>query len=138
MESPVSGVSYEPEYPLLTDRVQSTFIDMVLIIILMFAFASILDRFDNVPTWVRVVLFVGLWAVYEPLCTTLGFTVGNYIKQIRVRRVSDTTKRINLFQALIRYLLKFLLGWISFLTMHSNKERRAIHDFAAGSVMIKK
>ena len=46
------------------------------------------------------------------------------------------TKKINILQALIRYILKVGLGWISFLTIHSNKERRAIHDFAAGSVMI--
>jgi uncharacterized RDD family membrane protein YckC len=43
-----------------------------------------------------------------------------------------------MLQAFFRYVLKISLGWISFLTMHSNSQRRAIHDFAAGSVMIKK
>ncbi len=137
MESNILSENIQTEYPLLGDRVQSTFIDTLLIITLMFVFAGILDKFESVPDWVRIVLFIGLWVVYEPLCTTLGFTVGNYIKNIRVRQVSDTAKRINIFQALIRYLLKVLLGWISFLTIHSNKERRAIHDFAVGSVMIK-
>ena len=137
MESKILDTNIPTEYPLLGDRVQSTFIDTILIIILMFVFAAILDKFENVPDWVRMVLFIGLWVVYEPLCTTFGFTVGNYIKNIRVRQVSDSTKRINIFQALIRYALKILLGWISFLTIHSNNERRAIHDFAVGSVMIK-
>lgn len=127
----------EEKYPLLGDRIQSTFIDMFLIIIMMFVFSGILDKFDNVPDWVRIVLFVGLFIAYEPLCTTLGFTVGNYIKGIRVRRFSDTTKRINIFQAIIRYIIKVLLGWISFLTINSNPKRRAIHDMAAASVMIK-
>jgi hypothetical protein len=137
MDSKILDTNIPTEYPLLGDRVQSTFIDTILIIILMFVFAAILDKFENVPDWVRMVLFIGVWGVYEPLCTTLGFTVGNYIKNIRVRQVSDSTKRINIFQALIRYALKILLGWISFLTIHSNNERRAIHDFAVGSVMIK-
>jgi uncharacterized RDD family membrane protein YckC len=125
------------EYPLLADRVQSTFIDTVLIIALMFAFAAILDKFEIVPDWVRIVLFFGLWLIYEPVCTSLGATLGNYIKKIRVRDVKSPEKRINIFQAIARYISKIALGWISFLTIHSNKERRAIHDFIAGSVMIK-
>ncbi|SRR5258706_13596284 len=138
MEPTVLETNEQPEYPLLGDRVQSTFIDTILMVTLMFVFASILDKYENVPDWVRIVLFVGLWAVYEPLCTTFGATPGNYIKKIRVRQFGASSKRINIFQALIRYILKILLGWVSFLTIHSNKERRAIHDFVAGSVMIKK
>jgi uncharacterized RDD family membrane protein YckC len=128
----------EIEYPTLSDRVQSTFIDTILIILLMFASASILERYENAPDWIRIVLFFGLWGVYEPVCTTLGFTIGNYVKGIRVRNVLNTGKRINILQALFRYLLKISLGWISFLTVHFNSERRAIHDLAVGSVMIKK
>ena len=137
MEPLTSTQGEQPEYPLLGDRVQSTFIDTILIVVIMFAFASILDKYENVPTWVRIVLFVGLWGIYEPLCTTFGATLGNYIKKIRVRKIGKYSSRINFFQAIIRYLLKIVLGWISFLTIHFNKERRAIHDFAAGSVMIK-
>ncbi|MFT3902555.1 MAG: RDD family protein [Niabella sp.] len=127
----------EEKYPLLIDRIQSTFIDMSLIIALMFAFTNILDKFDNIPDWVRIILFVGLFLVYEPLCMTLGATVGNYVKGIRVRKDTDTTKRINIFQAIIRYIVKTLLGWVSFLTINMNPKRRAIHDFVSGSVMIK-
>lgn len=127
----------EEKYPQLTDRIQSTFIDTILIIILMFAFASILDKFDNVPDWVRMVMFAGLFIAYEPLCMTLGSTLGNYLKGIRVRKNSDSTKHINIFQAIIRYPVKVLLGWVSFLTINSNPKRRAIHDLVSGSVLIK-
>lgn len=137
MELSVSSRSQQPEYPLLIDRVQSTFIDTILIVILMFITASVLERYENVPTWVRIVSFIGIWGVYEPLCTTLGGTLGNHIKGIRVRHVGKHSKRINFLQALARYILKLALGWISFLTIHSNVQRRAIHDLAVGSVMIK-
>jgi len=137
MEEIITKNTEQVEYPLLGDRIQSSFIDMILIVIMMFVFASILDRYENVPDWVRIVLFFGLWAAYEPVCTSLGCTVGNYIKGIRVRQHDDGTKRINIFQALLRYVVKIALGWVSFLTIHSNDERRAIHDFMAGSVMIK-
>jgi len=126
------------EYPVLSVRILSTFIDAIFIVALMFVFASQLDKYSNPPDWIRAALFFGLWVIYEPLCTSLGCTIGNLINGIRVRRFTDTNKRINIFQAYIRYFVKLTLGWISFLTIHSNDQRRAMHDFAAGSVMIKK
>jgi len=124
-------------YPLLKDRVQSTFIDFIFLLVLSFIGAAIIDKFENVPDWVRVALFVFLVIVYEPLFTALGCTVGNYMKGIRVRQYADTTRKINIFQALIRYPVKTFLGWLSFITINSNPQRRAIHDLVAGSVVIK-
>lgn len=139
METVVSGKSIvHIVYPSLADRVQSTFIDTIFIVVLMFISASLLDKYEGAPEWIRIALFFGIWGVYEPLCTTLGFTIGNLVKGIRVRKATDISKRINIVQAFFRYVLKITLGWISFLTMHSNQQKRAIHDFAAGSVMIKK
>jgi uncharacterized RDD family membrane protein YckC len=136
--APPTAESSTTEYPNLSDRIQSSFIDGIFIIIMMFVFATILDKYQNAPDWIRIALFFGLWAIYEPVCTTLGGTIGNLIKGIRVRNHSDNKKHINIFQALFRYIVKFLLGWISFLTIHTNPQRRAIHDFAVGSVMIRK
>lgn len=127
----------EETYPTLSDRVQSTFIDILLIVLLMFAFAAILDNIHNPPDWIRMVLFFGIWIIYEPLAIALGCTLGNYMKGIRVKQVTNTGKQINFIQALVRYVLKIALGWFSFLTIHSNTKRRALHDMAAGSVMIK-
>lgn len=125
------------QYPSLVQRIQSTFIDLLVIIVLMFGFTSILDRFNDVPNWIPVAIFSGIWFVYEPFCTAFGCTLGNYIKGIRVRRQNDFSRRIPFHAALLRYVVKTLLGWISFLTINTNTQRRAIHDFAAESVMIK-
>jgi uncharacterized RDD family membrane protein YckC len=138
MENVVPTVSSSVEFPSLSDRIQSTFIDMLFIIAMMFIFSSILERYENVPDWVRPALFLGLWGIYEPLCTSLGATIGNSAKNIRVKRINNITKRINFIQALFRYLLKISLGWISFVSIHFNAEKRAIHDLAVGSVMIKR
>ena len=139
METVAPAKPATPEYPGLSDRIQSSFIDGVLIVILMSVAANALQRYeDEGHDWLRIALFFGIWGVYEPLCTTLGFTVGNLVKGIRVRRHSDPARRIGFPQALLRYIMKFGLGWISFLTMHANPQRRAIHDLLAGSVMIRK
>jgi uncharacterized RDD family membrane protein YckC len=127
----------EEEYPTLSERIQSTFIDTILIIILFFVFTSVLDKFDNVQAWVKVLLFVALFIAYEPLCMTLGCTLGNYLRGIRVRKNWNSSKKINFFQAVIRYPVKFLLGWLSFLTIGVSEKRRAIHDIVSGSVVIK-
>ncbi len=108
----------------------------------MFLAATILDKInpsqDEEDGWIRGLIFISIWGIYEPLAMTIGCTFGNYLMKIRVKRDSDNMKRINLLQAFVRFVVKIALGWISFLTIHSNKERRAIHDFVAGSVMIEK
>ena len=103
----------------------------------MFIASAVLDKFEDPPDWIRIALFFGLWAVYEPLCISIGCTLGQYIKHIRVRSYSNENKKINIFMAFFRYIIKTLLGWLSFITITFNPEKRAIHDFAAGSVMIK-
>lgn len=127
----------EEKYPSLVERLQSTFIDTIIIIILMVVFSNILDSFNNVPEWVRILLFAFLFVIYEPLFMTFGCTIGNYVKGIRVRKNEDIYKKINIGQAILRYPIKLSLGWISFLTINSNLQKRAIHDLASGSVMIK-
>jgi uncharacterized RDD family membrane protein YckC len=127
----------ENDYPSLSERFQSIIIDQVFIIILMFLSATILDKFDDAPDWIRIVLFFGIWGIYEPVCMTFGCTIGNFIKRIRVKKFQAPEKNINIFQAYVRYVTKVLLGFISFLTITTNKERRAIHDMAASTVMVK-
>ena len=128
----------EENYPDLKDRIQSMFIDYMLIVGLMFTFTEILEDFENVPNWLRITLLAGLFVVYEPICVALGATVGNLMMGIRVREHSEPTQKITLTQSYIRYLAKIFLGAISFFTIHSNPQRRAIHDLISGSVMTKK
>lgn len=132
----------EIRYPELKKRLQSTFIDILFMIGLMFISGMILDRInpsqEEDDGIIRAVIFVSIWGIYEPVCTSLGCTLGNYLIKIRVRRYGNVTKRIDIFRAFFRFVVKFLLGWLSFLTISGNKERRAIHDFVADSVMIEK
>src|SRR5258706_4434151 len=127
----------EKEYPELKTRIQSTFIDGILMILLMFLAAWIFDKMglgdEEEGGLMRGIVFVSIWGIYEPLSTTLGATLGNYLMKIRVRKTNAHEKRINIFQAFIRFIFKFLFGWLSFLTIHYNDQRRALHDIVAGS-----
>lgn len=131
----------EPSYPVLVKRVQSTFIDFLIIVVLMLLASLLLNAIGDekdTPTWINVVLFLGIWGLYEPLAVAYGCTVGNYLLRIRVVDANNYQKKIALWKAYVRYALKATLGWVSFLSVHFDPQRRAIHDFGAGSVMIQK
>ncbi|PWB27516.1 RDD family protein [Flavobacterium sp. HTF] len=123
-------------YPPMTERIQSILIDSIIIVACMIIFSDILSGFQNVPDWLRAFLLISLF-LYEPIATTFGGTIGNNLKGIRVRKDSDNTKKINIFQAIIRYFFKLLFGWFSFITIFSSSKKRAIHDILSGTVMIK-
>lgn len=124
-------------YPELGDRYRSLTVDTLVIIGLMFVAAYIFEAWPSAPEKARIWAFILIWAGYEPITTTCGSTLGNYLMKIRVRRVGNEAQRINLVQAYARYAVKVMLGWLSFLTMGGNAKRRAIHDFASGAVVVK-
>lgn len=126
----------DKQYPSILERMKSTTIDTVIIIAFIFLMSEILNSFENVPTYVRVMIFA-LVFLYEPICTTFGATIGNDKMEIRVRSSSDHSKKINFLQAVLRFTFKFLLGWLSFITIFSSNKSRTIHDYLSGSVMVK-
>ena len=79
----------------------------------------------------------GSLLMYEPICTAFDATIGNHKMNIRVRKVSNESKRINIFQAIIRFFFKFVLGWLSFITIFLSPKSRTLHDIICGSIMIK-
>lgn len=129
----------EKKYPHVSDRVKAAFIDSVVMIIFMIIFTSIFRSMDQVPDWARISAFVFIFGLYDPIFTSsFGGTIGHMVFQIRVKREKDETKNIIFPFAIIRFLFKVLLGWISLLTVGSSKKRKAIHDGIAGSVVVYK
>ena len=126
-------------YPSLVKRVQSIFIDTMLIIIAMVIISAVLNNINGTPDWVRVALFVFLFGVYEP--TFIAFTngtIGNRLMGLQVKQFNVEGKRLNIIQSYVRFIAKLLLGWLSFLTVHANAQKRAMHDMVCNSVMTKK
>ncbi|MBC8882556.1 RDD family protein [Flavobacterium piscinae] len=106
----------EREYPTILERIKSTTIDTIIIIAFMYFASEILNSFENVPDFIRMILFA-LILLYEPILTAFGATIGNEKMEIRVRSNANHAKKINFFQAVIRVILKYLLGWLSFITL---------------------
>ena len=123
------------EFPSLLTRIQSSVIDFSIILFSLFIISQICDII-SLPDWLRGALLIFLFVLYEPVLQTLGGTLGNRIKGINVRKNENFDSKINIFQGIIRFIVKILLGWISFLTIHNDYRKRAIHDMVAGTVML--
>lgn len=125
------------EYPSLLTRVQSTFIDVCFLIFVLFLSVNLIEFLGTNSPYTTAILVFSFFS-YEPIMTANSSTVGQKIMCIQVKNNIMKDKNISLPKGYARFFTKVLLGWISYLTIHSNREKRAIHDIIAGSVMIKK
>ena len=131
-------VDYSKTYilPSIKTRYFSTLIDVTVMLLLSLGISSLFDKMGQVPDYVRGTLFVVVFILYEPVLVSFGTTVGQLILNIRVRNFNNPVKKLAFPLVMVRFVLKVFLGWLSFLTVTFNINRRAIHDFASGSVMI--
>jgi uncharacterized RDD family membrane protein YckC len=67
--------------------------------------------------------------------TVFACTIGQLAMRIRVRKC-EGHERIGFFRAVFRTLVKYCLGLLSFLSMPAQRERRAMHDLAAGTLVL--
>lgn len=123
--------------PYLTTRLKATLIDLV------FVFAvggligtQVLDRIEGVPDATRIIVFVLLFVIYEPLLVCYRCTFGQWLMGIRVRKWQDPESNIGLFAAFFRAVVKLSLGWISLITVTAQKDKRAIHDMVSESWVV--
>ena len=124
-------------YPGLPDRIKAVIIDGVVLIVMMILVTDLFSTIQLESTLPRIVAFVCIFVVYDPLLTSVfGGTLGHKLSGIRVKKENDPSTNITFIAAFIRFVCKVSLGWLSLLTVTGNEKRKAIHDFAANSVVI--
>jgi len=124
-------------YATISDRVKAYFLDIGVLVAMMFGTSAIFGSMDEVSENLRIAAFVFVFLLYDPLFTSIfGGTIGHLLLGIRVGRLKQPKRNVILPLALIRYSVKFLLGWVSMLSMLFNKKNRAIHDLLVGSVVL--
>lgn len=135
IDSEISGLNQDHQYPRLVQRYKALLIDGLLILFTLIIIMVVVQE-SEFRTPVMVSSALVLLLIYEPFLTSYSKTVGQRIMRIKVRSHRNTDKRITILNAYVRWFVKGLLGWISFVTIHFNPEHRAIHDLASDSVMI--
>ena len=124
------------ELPTIKTRYISILIDVICLSLIVFGISTLFERIANISGLVRGITLVIVIILYEPILVTLGCTIGQLLMNIRVRDFRNPEKRLSFHLVIFRFIIKTILGWLSFLTVTFNINRRAIHDLASGSIMI--
>ncbi len=126
-------------YPTLLDRIKAVFADYIILILCMFCISYTFEYINTNNDLIRIIAFLFVFCLYDPLFTSIfGGTIGHLMFGIRVKREQNEEKNIFFLLAILRFFFKFLLGWISLLTVTSNNKKKAIHDYIVKSVVIYK
>jgi len=128
--------SNEYELPTIKTRYFSLLIDVIAILLISLGASTLFEKIGEVPDYVRGLTFLIVVILYEPILISTWCTFGQLITNIRVRNLKNPEIKIWFIYANIRLIVKSLLGWLSFLTITFNNNRRAIHDFASGSIVV--
>jgi len=124
-------------YAILPDRVKAAVIDGIVLIAAMYGIAEILNLFEHVPNYVRIAVAVFIFLLYDPILTSrFGGTIGHSYSNINVKKDSDRAMNISFSAAVLRFILKAALGWLSLLTVTNSEKKKAIHDLVVGSVVL--
>ncbi len=119
-------------YPSLLRRYLATTLDVILVVLILYAYAQTpLSKTQVGSSGWPILLFF----VYEPICNRLGTTFGQYVMGFRVRTMRDGRK-VPLWRGFVRLFTKYILGFISFIKMPVHKHRRALHDIISGTIAV--
>jgi uncharacterized RDD family membrane protein YckC len=113
----------------------ATVIDTMLVLIVAILLAYVLQGDSDTAFRYRLYVIVGFILLYEPICTSELCTVGQWVMGIRVRDRRNWG-RISIPAAYVRISIKILLGFVSFLTIPIDSEKKGIHDIIVGSVVL--
>ncbi len=127
----------EQEYPGLYQRIVAVFVDSIILTIFVIITVDIFSYFETVTSVAKVIAFILIFFLYDPILTSFfAGTIGHKATGIRVKQANNPNKNIYFHIALIRYLIKASLGWISLLTVIGNSKKQAIHDLIVNSVVV--
>lgn len=104
----------------------------------MFSTLIVGDALGASNTISKAFLLVGPVLVLEPILVAFtGGTVGHHLMGVRITRL-DGSGNIGILAATVRFVVKLLLGWLSFIFVLTTKKHQAVHDVIARSLVVHK
>lgn len=123
-------------YPRLIKRVRAVLIDSVLVPVTVFGTLILGDALGVSHPFAKAMLIAAPIFVLEPAFVAItGGTVGHHLMKIRVTRL-DGAGKINILAATVRFIVKMLLGWMSFIFVLTTIKHQAVHDLIARSLVV--
>jgi uncharacterized RDD family membrane protein YckC len=132
-----TDISEEHIYPSIMNRIQALFFDVwILIGLMMYLSNTFFSDYQDKYVGIKILVFFVALLIYEPIANMTGGTIGYRTMGMKIRCSNDINKKIRFSQALMRSAMTLAFGWISFLTISTDPQRRAMHDKASGTVVI--
>jgi uncharacterized RDD family membrane protein YckC len=132
----VETVAASPAYGRFSGRLRAFVVDWIIIVLLLVGvlFAAVSADSNRIGR-ILGFTFVAVWLLYEPLLVSLtGSNVGHYFSNLRV--VDDRTHgNVSFLKAVVRLVIKTMLGLYSFITMATTLRHQAVHDLLTRSTM---
>ena len=135
MSSATAGPADTQAYARFTQRVRAVMIDSIIFMLILAGALIVATSLgsDNIARILGTVVVI-TWLLYEPLLVSLtGGTIGHWRSNLRV--VDDAGGNIGFGKAVVRVIIKTLLGWYSFVTMLMTARRQAVHDLLTRSTV---
>lgn len=129
--------SIEIRFPRFVKRFQAANIDGFIIVFLIFGLGAILPSLPIAGPLKGIFFVLVVLAVEPGMVSLTGGTIGHHLRGLRIQN-NATGANLNPFFALIRFIVKYPLGVITFITMLTTKRHRAIHDLLSNSVVVLK
>lgn len=128
----------EAKHPQLVTRIKAVFADTFVVILLMMLATQLLSSYEITSKNSRIISMIIIISHEPILVSFIGGSIGHYLVRIRVKNQGNLRNNVSLSFAILRFLIKIFLDWISLLTVTNDKKKRAIHDIASNSVVIVK
>ena len=123
-------------FPSLSKRIQALFIDSLIIFLIFLGSSYIFEFLKNENEYFRIFIFIFMLFLYEPiLIYYFKGTIGQQILNLKVTNFDNPNKKLGLLTSVLRFLIKWSLGWLSFISIMFNNKNRAIHDVVSNSIV---
>ena len=123
-------------YPALVLRIRAMCLDAIVFVLLFWIVLLLIWKLQFSSTYLKVIVVAIPLILFEPLWMWMtGSTIGQHIVGIRVANIR-TERNLFILPAIVRFIVKILLGFYSVITMIVTKRRQSFHDVISNSVVL--
>ncbi len=122
-------------YPRIYRRIQAAIIDSIIITVVFFIAASSVTSLAMHGVLKAAIVVAPIFILEPGLVATMGGTIGHQLLGLRIQN-RETGANLNILFAVIRFIVKSILGLPSFIFVLVTKRHQAIHDMVSSSVVV--
>lgn len=124
------------ELPTTSRRYSAIFYDGLIVILLLYIANLVYDYSLPDTLLGRLAVFFIPFFIYDVLANTFGITVGQLMTNTRVRKTDNHNEKPNIISQILRSILKFWAAPISIILTSLGKNKKAVHDMVAKTIVI--